>query len=84
METQRTDANVKSLQDVSTELDKQVKLAIRFMHWFSKRGEAYEHNFQMVEKRLLTTPPLPGLDQSLSDATQMVREFDAPNVQLHD
>ncbi len=33
-------------------LDNKLELALRFVDWFSARGEAFEHNFNLVEKSI--------------------------------
>lgn len=35
-----------------SELEKHVQLSSRFMTWFATRGEAYEHNLEVVETQL--------------------------------
>jgi hypothetical protein len=47
------------------ELTSHVRLATRFVDWFSARGAAYEHNFNVVERQLgslaqAAAPPVAG------------------------
>ena len=40
------------LKERYQEIAKKAALAIRFINWFSDRGEAYEHNFKVIEKQI--------------------------------
>lgn len=40
--------------------EEQIGVAVRFVDWFSSRGESYEHNMKIIDKHLkslLTTSP---------------------------
>lgn len=43
---------MKSVTVWSEQIEKQVQIALRFIHWFSSRGQAYDHNFRLVENHL--------------------------------
>lgn len=43
---------VESLSSQCTSLEKHVRLSSRFMDWFASRGEAYEHNLDVVDAQL--------------------------------
>ncbi|KAL8002046.1 hypothetical protein Plhal703r1_c17g0081271 [Plasmopara halstedii] len=44
--------SVKDLQKQCMKLEEHVKLSTRFLDWFAQRGEAYEHNLELVETQL--------------------------------
>ncbi|KAJ1449988.1 hypothetical protein M885DRAFT_533807 [Pelagophyceae sp. CCMP2097] len=41
-----------ALEDAETEHRNKLDLALRFIDWFSTRGEAYEHNLHAMDRRL--------------------------------
>ena len=41
-----------ALFNVQSNMSTQIDVALRFVEWFSSRGEAYEQNFQIMEKHL--------------------------------
>lgn len=43
---------VEGLSAHCSSLEKHVELSSRFLAWFSSRGEAFEHNFDVVEAQL--------------------------------
>ncbi|KAK1943177.1 hypothetical protein P3T76_005814 [Phytophthora citrophthora] len=45
-------SDVKELLTRFEELQKHVELSTRFLDWFARRGEAYEHNLELVEMQL--------------------------------
>jgi hypothetical protein len=45
--------DTKQLAQTNKLLSSQVEIALRFVEWFSSRGEAYEHNYQVMEKHLM-------------------------------
>ncbi|RLN97456.1 hypothetical protein BBJ28_00014685 [Nothophytophthora sp. Chile5] len=45
-------ASVVALQERCEELQHHVELSTRFLDWFARRGEAYEHNLELVETQL--------------------------------
>ncbi|RLN92421.1 hypothetical protein BBJ28_00009978 [Nothophytophthora sp. Chile5] len=45
-------ASVMALQEQCEELQHHVALSTRFLDWFARRGEAYEHNLELVETQL--------------------------------
>ncbi|GAB9468170.1 hypothetical protein Gpo141_00005493 [Globisporangium polare] len=49
---QRVAEEAESLTIQCSELEKHVQLSSRFMNWFATRGEAYEHNLEVVETQL--------------------------------
>lgn len=49
---QRVAQETESLVMQCRALEKHVQLSSRFMNWFATRGEAYEHNLEVVETQL--------------------------------
>jgi hypothetical protein len=49
---------------------KRIDIAIRFVEWFSTRGEHYEHNLQIIDKHLK--------DLVVSDRTPRVHTYYLP------
>ncbi|KAG7381627.1 hypothetical protein PHYPSEUDO_005785 [Phytophthora pseudosyringae] len=45
-------SSVKDLQVQYEKLQDHVELSTRFLDWFARRGEAYEHNLELVETQL--------------------------------
>ncbi|KAG6965662.1 hypothetical protein JG687_00005290 [Phytophthora cactorum] len=45
-------SGVKDLQVRCEKLKEHVELSTRFLDWFARRGEAYEHNLELVETQL--------------------------------
>jgi hypothetical protein len=33
-------------------IERKVELSTRFLEWFANRGEAYEHNFELLEAQV--------------------------------
>lgn len=49
---QKVAAEVERLAVQCSSLEQHVHLSSRFMSWFASRGEAYEHNLEVVEAQL--------------------------------
>ncbi|OWZ16615.1 hypothetical protein PHMEG_0009574 [Phytophthora megakarya] len=45
-------SNVNDLRACCEKLQEHVELSTRFLDWFARRGEAYEHNLEIVETQL--------------------------------
>ncbi|KAE8886518.1 hypothetical protein PF005_g9934 [Phytophthora fragariae] len=45
-------SGVKDLRSRCEKLQEHVELSTRFLDWFARRGEAYEHNLELVETQL--------------------------------
>ena len=43
---------VHDLEALTVKLDQQIQLSVRFIQWFYQRGDAYEHNMQVLEAQL--------------------------------
>ncbi|KAF4040350.1 hypothetical protein GN244_ATG07545 [Phytophthora infestans] len=52
LEHRALSSSVKGLQVSCGKLKEHVELSTRFMDWFARRGEAYEHNLELVETQL--------------------------------
>jgi hypothetical protein len=49
---QQAEGAIGRLDHECEELQKKTGVAVRFIDWFSERGTAYEHNFNVVERQL--------------------------------
>lgn len=49
---QGTQSSLASLQDTVSKQQTQVQIALRFVEWFTQRGDTYECNMQVIDKHL--------------------------------
>jgi len=61
MELQAAEARIKELEEKLEIETARVAIAMRFVEWFTTRGENYEHNLKLIDKHLgnLTSASLP-------------------------
>ena len=67
-ELQGTQVSLKSLQEHVNQQQSQLQIALRFVEWFTQRGDTYESNMQVIDKHLkqLATSSVGGIPGSSS------------------
>jgi hypothetical protein len=82
-ELQGTQETLQSLKEFADQQHSQLQIALRFVDWFTQRGDTYESNMQVIDKHLkqLATssvggvtghaPPGTGLDKSVRGGNTM-------------
>lgn len=64
---QEAEARIKELEEKLDIETNRVAIAMRFIEWFTTRGENYEHNLKLIDKHLgnLTTASVPSREPFL-------------------
>ena len=79
-ELQGAQTSLQSLQEFVNQQQTQLQIALRFVEWFTQRGDTYECNMQVIDKHLkqLATSSVGGIPGSRGGGSGSGREAYAP------